>query len=65
MICVDCARSCYADAFCTTKCTVCGILITTSHMPGHRVCPPCSKTQNLCEQCGKPFDEQLSLFEEE
>lgn len=64
MICTDCARSAYADALSATKCKICGIQIMTPHWPGGRVCPSCSVTQNLCEQCGKPFDEQLSLFDE-
>ena len=60
MYCLDCFHGCYAAAMTVTKCEICGAKIITPHYPGGRVCPSCSVTQGLCEQCGEKLEEDLN-----
>lgn len=57
MICEKCDGGIYLHGFSVTKCRICGYKIVTPHTPGGRVCPSCSVTQGLCEQCGEKLEE--------
>ncbi len=57
MYCEKCENAVYADALSVTKCKICGYKIVSPHYPGGRVCPSCSVTQGLCEQCGEKLEE--------
>ena len=53
MVCNDCKKIVVFNAFCSSKCKICGDLITTGHIPGYQICSKCSEEHNLCPQCGE------------
>lgn len=68
-ICGKCKHNVYQQAFTNTKCIHCDRVLTTGHIPGHKVCQNCSDEKNICEQCGGPMyiewtEEDLAEFDE-
>lgn len=57
MICKQCEGIVVLHAFSHGNCKICDKEIDTPHIPCYEVCKKCSETQNICEQCGKPLND--------
>jgi rRNA maturation endonuclease Nob1 len=59
MICIKCKGIVALQAFTNSVCKICGVPITTHHMPAYKICEECSKKYNLCQQCGENIKKNI------